>query len=288
MMRFSLVLATVGRVREIERFLNSLDAQTYREFELIVVDQNPDDRLAPALGEYQDRFPLTHLRSLPGLSRSRNIGLKKIAGDIVAFPDDDCWYPQYLLEQVTRFFAIHPEREALTGRSVDAEDKPSNGRWDTEAGPISLYNVWRRGISYTIFLSRKAVRQVGCFDECLGIGAGTPWESGEDTDYLLRALKAGFRVCYEPEIVVYHPQWIQDYDRKRLEKAYSYGMGMGRVLKKHRYPFWFVVYHWVRPLGGVVLSLLCGQWKKAKFHLGALRGRMRGWLGVSRKSDAML
>ena len=43
--KFSLILATVDRVTELERFLERLDRQTFRDFELFVVDQNTDDRL---------------------------------------------------------------------------------------------------------------------------------------------------------------------------------------------------------------------------------------------------
>ena len=51
--KFSLILATVDRVTELERFLDSLDRQTFRDFELFVVDQNTDDRLVPILASYR-------------------------------------------------------------------------------------------------------------------------------------------------------------------------------------------------------------------------------------------
>src|SRR2546427_827401 len=99
-MKFSLVQATLGRTGELARFLRELDQQTYRSFELIVVDQNPDQRLAPILAPYESRFPVFHVRSEKGLSRARNVGMRQIGGDVVAFPDDDCWYPPHLLEWV--------------------------------------------------------------------------------------------------------------------------------------------------------------------------------------------
>src|SRR5215212_6065170 len=105
MMRFSLILGTIERSDELNYILASLGTQTYQNFELIVVDQNPDERLAPILGPYKDKFPIVHLRSGKGLSRAKNLGLSHVSGDIVGFPDDNCQYPSDLLEKVAQFFA---------------------------------------------------------------------------------------------------------------------------------------------------------------------------------------
>src|SRR5271166_3162469 len=104
----SLIVATVNRVAELDRLLTSLDRQTYKEFEVIVVDQNPNDRLVPLLAKHP-RLSIKHLRCERGLSRARNAGLQVAKGEIVAIPDDDCWYPDRLLESVTAWFASHPE-----------------------------------------------------------------------------------------------------------------------------------------------------------------------------------
>lgn len=99
-LQFSLVLATVGRTHEVERLLCSLDRQEGATFELIVIDQNIDGRPVPYLEPRKTKYPIVHVRSQPGLSRARNLGLRHVSGSIVAFPDDDCWYPDGLLRRV--------------------------------------------------------------------------------------------------------------------------------------------------------------------------------------------
>ncbi len=271
-MKFSLILATVSRTQEIEFFLGSLDAQTYDNFELIVVDQNGDDRLVPILRRFQGHFPILHLRSDRGLSRARNIGIKKASGDVIAFPDDDCLYPPDLLKKVARWFSEQPEWHGLTGRSVNANGLPSGGRWDNKKGGVNRYNVWRRAISFTIFLRREVVDVVGPFDEDLGVGAGTPWGSGEETDYLLRALEAGFRIFYDPNLWVVHPN-----KEPTPITAYRYASGMGRVLRKHGYPLWFIAYYSARNLGACLLNLALGKRNRASVSWAALWGRLDGW-----------
>ena len=67
-MKFSLITTTLGRTHELERLLVSIDAQTCRDFELIVVDQNSHDLLDAILAPYRERFPILHIHSAKGAS----------------------------------------------------------------------------------------------------------------------------------------------------------------------------------------------------------------------------
>lgn len=285
-MKFSLILATLNRAAEVAYFLKNLEQQSYRNFELIVVDQNPDDRLVEMIQPYQARFTILHLRSAPGLSYARNVALEHISGDIVAFPDDDCAYPSDLLAQVSNLLIEHPEWGGLTGRSVAQTGEDSGGSWSKEVEKIDFFNVWNKGISYTIFLRKNVVANVGLFDENLGIGANTPWGSAEETDYLLRAIDAGC-LYYTPNISVIHPTKVGQTPlvqpptpkNKSYFKTYAYAKGRGWVLRKHNAPLWFVLYNWLRPLAGVTLSLLQGRLDRTRSHWQTFRGRVQGWLG---------
>ncbi len=86
-----------------------------------------------------------------------------------------------------------------------AADGRTAGRWPSRAQRIRLDSIFHTAISYTIFLRRSVVDRVGGFDEQLGLGSGTAWSSGEEIDYLVRALRAGARVEYDPSLVVTHP-----------------------------------------------------------------------------------
>lgn len=272
-LKFSLILATVGRTSELERFLTHLDAQSYRKFELILVDQNPDDRLVPLILPYAERFPVIRCRSAIGLSRARNLGLTRASGDIVAFPDDDCWYSNDLLEHVATLFRESPGADCITGRPIDSRVVG----FHSSSGPVNRQNVFRRGISYTIFIRDRAVSAVGRFDESLGLGTESGRIAAEETDYLIRALSASCSIFYHAELTVFHTDSPLVYDEDLVQRQYGSSLAFGYVLRKHKYPLWFVSYSWLRPFGGACLSLLAFKWGKARYHYSALTGRITGW-----------
>jgi glycosyltransferase involved in cell wall biosynthesis len=270
----SLVLATAGRGASLERFLAALARQRVRDFELLVVEQGIGDDLDPIVGRYASQLTIRRLRSAPGASIARNVGLRAVRGRIVAFPDDDCWYPDDLLERVTGAFEAHPEWAGLVGRAADESGDAPISRWSRSAGTIDRFNVWWRGITPTTFLRHEVVRSVGGFDERLGPGSPAGFSGADDTEYLIRVVRDGSRVHYDPSLVVYHPD--PPIDASLACRAYSYGRSMGSVLRRYRYPPWFVCYVCVRPLAGAAVALARGQSQRARFHWSAFRGRLSG------------
>lgn len=274
-LRFDLVVATVDRTTELEALLHSLDGQTYRRFRLIVVDQNADDRVAELLASHA-ALDVLHLRSSRGLSRARNAALAALSGDAVAFPDDDCRYPQDLLERVARRFAEEPELAGLTGRAV-AADGSGDASWEDEPAVLDAQNLWNRVISFSIFLRRDLVERVGGFDERLGLGAGSPWSSGEEVEYVLRAIRTGAHIEYDPRLTVTHAR--KEYSTVELRAVgLRDGASVGWILRRHRYGLRTVGRMLVRPLGGVGASLVRGDLARAGFHAATLCGRVRGYL----------
>jgi glycosyltransferase involved in cell wall biosynthesis len=277
--KFSLILATVGRNEELARFLQHLDQQTYRNFELIIIDQNSNGILDSLIDLYQGRFPLLHLRSECGLSRARNVGLQHFSGDVVAFPDDDCWYAPDTLEKIALILQENPKCDGLTGRAVD-DSRPGAFSWfPKKNGWVNKKNVWRRSVSITIFLREGVSRAVGLFDESLGVGSPNGKLSGEETDYLIRGIESGFRIHYRADLCIFHPDPVPTYDSLLIKKSYGYSLGCGYVLKKHNYPVFFVFNYLLRVLGGAVVSMLSLNFSKCRYNFAVLKGCVLGWLG---------
>lgn len=275
-LRFDLVVATVDRVEPLESLLASLTAQTHRAFRLVVVDQNADDRVAAVLDAHPALETL-HLRSDRGLSRARNVALPHLTGDVVAFPDDDCTYPPDVLERVATRLGADGGLDGVSGRAV-AADGTVDASWERDPAVLDLHNLWNRVISFAIFLRRGVVEQVGSFDERLGLGSGSPWSSGEEVEYVLRAIRAGARIEYDPSLTVTHAR--KRYTPQELRTVgFRDGASVGWILRRHGYGARETARMLVRPVGGIGAALLRRDLTRASFHAATLGGRVRGYVG---------
>lgn len=249
---FSLVLATCGRTNTLDRLLDSLLAQACQDFELLVVDQNPDDRLQPWLARAAGAgLVLHHLRlGRPNLSGARNLGIAQARGAVVCFPDDDCWYEPDTLARVKDALALHPPWGALVACWVE---QAAGLSLPCEDGAVLSLDDWRcfRGghaSSITLFVRAGVLSRYGGFDERMGVGQW--YGAGEETDWVLRVLQGGVVVARSAAARVHHRFAGVDSLPARLDwrAALRRARGTGAIYAKHRLPAWVVVRGLLAPL----------------------------------------
>lgn len=273
---FSLIVCTRGRTEELKRFLLSVRNQTGDiRCEIIVVDQNTDGRLDPIVEAYSDRIEIQHIRSPVGLSRGRNFGLRHVRGSVVAFPDDDCVYPENLLNDVNARLASLQTADGVSVMSRDFKGKASGPRWSLKEGWVTKNNVFRQAISYGLFFRAGLVRQVGAFDESLGLGSESCWQSGEETDYVLRALEQGLRIFYLPTLFCLHA--ASKRDEGDFRKQVNYAAGGGRTVRLHSFSWMFRVRFFAAPFLRAIFTLLRFAPRHSKWQLDIGLARWRGF-----------
>jgi glycosyltransferase involved in cell wall biosynthesis len=276
----SLIVCTVGRPALLERLLRSLMTQTDGGFELIVVDQSGSDEIDACLRTYSVGQRVHYLRSGRGLSHGRNIGLRHAQGHVVGFPDDDCWYGEHVIARVGRFFQ-DPGNGILTGRTVDRNGCTSVSDHREESGPIDRSNVFESGNSNSVFALAALARQIEGFDETLGVGAPTPFQSGEETDFLLRSLRQGYRLYYDRDFVVYHDQ-SESSLAAQSARVRAYSQGYGRVLRLHHYGIAYLGMRVGRAAVRGAICLASGDKHGARQRYDWVNGSLRGFLANTR------
>lgn len=277
---FALIVGTLGRIPELRRLLASLEAQTFRDFEILLIDQSGGEAVADAAAPFAARgLRLRRVPAPPGLSAARNRGLALTQATLVAFPDDDAWYPPDLLAQVAARLTAPGAPDGLSCRVTDEAGVCSAGGWMSAARmPMTRANIWRTAVSCSFFLWRDALGGLR-FDARLGAGAGTPMGSGEETDFLLRLLAAGRRLDYDGTLTVLHPVFRGPW---RAARGWRYGVGHGWVLRTHGFGaargLWAVALQGVR----AAQAALTLRPRKACFHLAQAAGRAWGFLRAKR------
>jgi hypothetical protein len=175
---------------------------------LCVVLQNCPEAEFPAYAEKMPDWVLPlAIATRVSLSRARNLALERLLADgeigpdsVVAFPDDDCWYPAGFLRQVVELFERETELDFWICRygSQPVAESFAHGR----PALARTREVVRNASSNTMFLRGRLVTSIGEFDE--GLGVGTPMGGSEDLDYALRASRTSRQTAYLDSVLVGH------------------------------------------------------------------------------------
>lgn len=276
-LKFSLILCTIGDFFHVRALFDSLANQKYKNFEIVLVDQNDDNRLTSLVNEFKLNLEIKHVKSEKGLSLARNVGISYASGDIFSFPDDDCTYPSDLLNDVNSFMV----KNNYDGIVIRAENSVKGGRVLHEKDPSQLlnkYNCLSLVHSISLFLSRDLITKTGSFDINLGLGTKTIFQGQEDRDYPIRALEKGFKIFYNRNITVLHPWDDPDIDQAKnlIERAYKGGASEVYLLNKHHFPYVFKCIRVFRKIAAICyFAFVKMNSYKMRSSISGLKGMIR-------------
>lgn len=291
-MTYLLIMSTLGRTDELVHFFESLANQGQIALRIYLCDQNDDSRLVPIIEAWRERFAIRVVRSGRGLSRGRNAALAAALADIdpeqsyiVAFPDDDCWYDANVLSKVSKILEGDSNLSGVSGRSMSEMGVPSAASSPSEPVDLNYGNLFRgsMAISYCIFLRLEMVRMVGMFDETLGVGAGTRWGSGEESDFLLRAFRQKAHLRYEPSVQIFHPDKNVILNGARF---LAYARGHGRILRLNGYSWSTVIKDVVIALAAFVIKSIINR-RLMYPYLCRVWGYLEGYGATEARSETI-
>lgn len=214
----SVIIPAYNSHDTIERCLEALSRQTFRDFETIVVDSGPDrttERLIPERFPWV-RFERSPRRLLPHAARNRGVEISR--GGLLVFTDPDIYAHPEWLERLL-------EAHRSTGEVIVGALACYGGRWVDQGIHLCKFSKWLPGgaprpvdMSPTanMLLSRQQFEEAG----------GLPGADMLGDVTLSRSLhQNGRRLWFEPRAVVehHHVQKVKDYLRERYTRGKMFG-----------------------------------------------------------------
>ena len=204
-MLFSIIIPLYNRPQEIKELLESLTLQTYRQFEVLVLEDGSVNDAADAVKSFEDQFDVRYfVKKNEGQGFTRNYGFERAKGDYFIIFDSDCLIPPDYLQIVN---------DHLQTNWLDAYGGPDDAHPSftpvqkaisySMTSPFTTGGIRgnKKGIgqfhprSFNMGVSRKVWETVGGF---------IITRSGEDIEYSIRIHSAGFKIGLIPEAKVYH------------------------------------------------------------------------------------
>jgi glycosyltransferase involved in cell wall biosynthesis len=241
--KFTIVVCTRERPEGLRACLESLLAQEYPDFSILVVDNAPTtDRSESVVEQLSSKVIRYVVEPRKGLSWARNRALETVEDEFVAWIDDDETADPHWLAELARGFSEHPEADAVGGVMVPGELETPAQVWfeqyggfnkhrgftpavfspDTAHQQSPLYPLPPFGTGGNMAFRLGALERIGGFD--VALGAGSSCMGAEDTLVFTELLYAGGTVVYQPTALTRH------FHRRSVEELrkqmYGYGVGL--------------------------------------------------------------
>jgi GT2 family glycosyltransferase len=252
LMYISIIIPTYRNWDLLIKCINALDSQSFSKdkFEVVIINNDPEDTLPSDL-KLPPNFIFIEEKK-PGSYAARNAGLRIAKGEIIGFTDSDCIPDKDWIKNAVDYLKENPDCSRIAGNILVSKKA-------TKLSVIETYNqiyafpqeavIKTHGGSMTanLFTYRSVFDKVGLFNENL--------MSYGDLDWGSLATKAGYRIDYVEDVIVYHPPRTF---RELVIKEQRLGGGAIHFYKKHR-SNWMNVLKFVyklRPRTGALRNIL--------------------------------
>jgi GT2 family glycosyltransferase len=284
--RITVVVATRERPDSLRACLEALLGLDYSNYEIVVVDNDPETANTARL--VRERFgpPIRYVREgRRGLASAHNRGLEEARGEVVAFVDDDVVVDRYWLTAIAEGFAADSDVGCVTGLILPAQlDTPAQLLLERHGGfdkgfrlrvfdtghhrpddPLFPFTAGRLGSGANMAFDTEVLRRLGGFDPAIGIG--TFARGGDDLAAFFRVV-LNHRLVYQPAAVVWHRHHREMAALRN--QAFGYGVGVGAFLTS-------VLVHEPRTWPALLRRLPFGFSYAFSSSSDRNRGRYDGW-----------
>jgi len=290
--KLSVIICTRNRPEALKKCISRLMQSTDADFELIVVDNAPeDDSTANAI----KTFPaIRYIREeRKGLDFARNAGLQIASHPIIAFTDDDV---EVDIDWTMHIKTCFQDRltMAVTGLVIPSELKTESQYkfekfWSFNKGykqivfdhTFFLNNlacgvpVWDIGAGANMAFRREVFDIVGLFDTRLGAGTSG---CSDDTELWYRVLASGWNCVYLPHIFVFHQHRQGKKDFQRQLFYYMRGHVCSLLVQYEKYAHKGNLIRFRKILPKYYFRRIKNSITGAHENLGTVGAEMRGWL----------
>ncbi len=229
----SVIITTKNEESVLERLLKSLNSQTYRKIEIIVVDNSSVDKTKKISLRYTPRV----YDKGPERSAQRNFGAKKAKGNFLLFLDADMKLTSRVIEKCVDVVT----KSKGVGAIIIPEESIANTYWEkVKAFERSFYNEEGDEVTDAArFFTKKAFRQVNGYDESI--------TGPEDWDLPESVKKRGYKIG-RIRAKIYHYERVPNPFRL-AKKKYYYGLKAYQYMTKHNvFPISAKTIYFIRPV----------------------------------------
>ena len=214
----SIVIPTFNRHSSLKRAISSVLNQTYKNYEIIVVNDNKHDfEVEKIISNFNDKRCVTFMNNrIKGANGARNTGILKSNGSLIAFlDDDDVWASNYLENQIS-FLKKNSNYDAVFCGYKKTNYKKTSIEKTYRQESINIFNLIKNnfgiGASSTLIVKKNLFEKIGLWNEKL--------QRFQDLELLLRILRYN-DLLHNPTILVEIPDGNQGFNMRKLFNSYS-------------------------------------------------------------------